>query len=84
MTSCFVQQITKIDASQGVDNYKRFEGKGRREETFDDQKMEANVINISQPICHGIPHHINTTTSRGSTTTRTNCRYSKPKTNGQT
>jgi hypothetical protein len=43
MTPFFVQQITKANASQGVQDYKRFRRRGRRKETFDDQKKEVDA-----------------------------------------
>lgn len=59
--------------------------RGRRREASDDKKKEANVRSNSQSRSPSIPHHTKTTTPLGvSTTTYTNCRYSKPKTHGQT
>jgi hypothetical protein len=72
---------------QGAKNYIRFRrrGRGRRIETYDDQKKETNVRSIPQLRTPGIPHHTKTTTtSGGSTTTSIGCKTSKPKTSGQT
>ncbi len=85
MTFCFVQQIATIDASQGVENCRRFKGRGRRGKTYNHQKKEANVKNNSQPKSLSILYHTKTiTTSGGGTTTYTNCKDSKPKISGQT
>jgi hypothetical protein len=81
----FIQQITKANASQGVEDYKRFRGRGSRGKTFDDQKKEANAKKTFQPISLSIFYHTKTTlTSRGGTTTCINYKDSKPRTNDQT
>jgi hypothetical protein len=78
MTPFFVQQITKANASQGVEDYKRFRRRGRRKETFDDQKKEVDAKRNSQPISLSIPYHTKTTTtSRGVTKTSINYKDSK-------
>jgi len=58
---------------------RRFRGRRRKGETFNDQKMETNAMSNSQPKSLGIPHHTKTIiTLGGGIMTYTSYRNSKP------